>query len=300
MSREKCNYTSIKEDRHVQNIPSRSKTEDNRRRKRSQQNRKACRQIYLSFYRREKYKKNRVYEDNKRKRRNRQRYEEFKARHSDKIFPDIDFDMVPYRYGYRQIYKCMVCGRILMFLCSGTKRQICGRKTCKQIYQSCCRFEKSKRNKIYEDKKRKKRNKQRYEKFKAKHSDKTFPDIDFNTVPYRYGYRKIERCKICGRTTKGVCCNRSICKRMLRTYHSYTGSLKRRKIYKSGRIAYKKPKGKLRKCKAMEILGYRSKNCDGYIHNGNWSLCQKCIEMRNQRLGVDESGYNYETYQVHI
>ena len=243
-------------------------------------------------------------EDNKRKKRNKQRYEEFKARHSDRTFPDIDFNIIPYRKGYKLVYRCMVCGRVL-FSFKKVQKKVCDRKVCKQIYLSSYRYSKydTGRNNVYEDNKRKKRNKQRYEKFKAKHSDKNFPDIDFNTVPYcynRYGYHRMERCKICGRTTKGVCCNRNICKRMLQTHYSYIGSLKKGKIYKSGRIAYKKPKGKLRKCKAMEILGYRSKNCDGYIHNGNWSLCQKCLEMRNQRLGVDESGYNYETYRINI
>jgi len=240
-------------------------------------------------------------DDNRRKKRNQQRYEEFKAKHSDKVFPDINFDAAPYCKGYKLVYKCIACGRIL-FCYSGTKRQVCDRKICKQIYLSSYRYVKYNKNryKIYADNRRKKKNRQRYEEFKAKHPDKVFPDINFDAAPYRYGYRKIGRCKICGRTTKGVCCNRSICKRMLQVYHNYTGSLEKRKIYKSGRIAGNKSKENLRKCKAMEILGYRSKNCDGYIHNGNWSLCQKCFEMRNQRLGVDESGYNYETYHVHI
>jgi len=41
-----------------------------------------------------------------------------------------------------------------------------------------------------------------------------------------------------------------------------------------------KPK---RRCRAMEILGFRSESCDGWIHNENIQICEHCQKVRDGR-----------------
>jgi len=48
----------------------------------------------------------------------------------------------------------------------------------------------------------------------------------------------------------------------------------------------KKSEKKLRKCRAMEVLGFKSSLCDGYIHNDNRQICHYCQRMRDKTMNT--------------
>jgi len=48
----------------------------------------------------------------------------------------------------------------------------------------------------------------------------------------------------------------------------------------------------LRRCRADEVLGYRSEECDGWIHNANVQICKHCQELRDRKA----SGYMFDEY----
>jgi len=112
--------------------------------------------------------------------------------------------------------------------------------------------------------------------------------------------RMVGRCECCGRifrktTYSARFCDHPVCQEERDEKRKEKARIyirKRRSIgvnHESLLLNRNRPK---RRCRADEILGYRSEECDGWIHNGNIQICQHCQEMRDRRA----SGYMFEAY----
>ena len=78
-------------------------------------------------------------------------------------------------------------------------------------------------------------------------------------------------------------CYKPECQKNKKEYYK---SLQRK--WKESKVTEKPPEPEKRKCRSLEMMGFRSKRCLGYINKGNRYFCSYCHAAATNIDGMEE------------